>query len=141
MKMFCALLLSFSSLLGMAQTNQKALDDFSTRFGGEASWANEGGQIVASFKKGAGPAYAEYSTDGQFLGLASLTDFNALPEKAKETLNRGFTGSGGMYQVEYVRVFSTESSPKFAALMAANGQHLKLYFNEAGDMVQRSIWQ
>ena len=47
MKMFCALLLSFSSLLGMAQTNQKALDDFSTRFGGEASWANEGGQIVA----------------------------------------------------------------------------------------------
>jgi hypothetical protein len=128
------------SLLGMAQTNQKALDDFATRFGGEASWANEGNQIVASFKKNSGPAYAEYSLDGQFQGIASLSDVSALPAKAKEMLERGFTGSGGQYQVDYVRQFQSENPLKFAAILNANGQHLKLYFNEAGDLVQRSIW-
>jgi len=140
MKLFSVLALSFCSLVGLAQTNQKALDDFSTRFGVEASWATEGNQIVASFKKGSAPAYAEYNLDGQFQGLAVLSDISAIPVKAKEMLEKGFTGSGGSYQVDYVRQFQTEGNLKFAAILKANGQHLKLYFNEAGDLVQRSIW-
>jgi hypothetical protein len=140
MKLLSVLALSFFSLVGIAQTNQKALDDFSTRFGGEASWATEGNQIVASFKKGASPAYAEYSLDGQYLGLAALSEFSAMPSKAKEMLEKAFTGSGGNYHVDYVRQFQTEGPLKFAAILHANGQHLKLYFNEEGDLVQRSIW-
>jgi hypothetical protein len=140
MKLLSVLALSLFSLVGIAQTNQKALDDFSTRYGGEASWATEGNQIVASFKKGSAPAYAEYSLDGQFQGLAVLSDISAIPAKAKEMLDKGFTGSGGMYHVDYVRQFQTEGSLKFAAILHANGQHVKLYFNEAGDLVQRSIW-
>lgn len=140
MKFLSILSFSLFAAIGMAQTNQKALDDFTTRFGGEASWATEGNQIVASFKKGSGPAYAEYSLDGQFQGLATLAQVSSLPAKAQEMLERGFTGSGGTYQVDYVRQFNTEGSLTFAAILNANGQHLKLYFNEAGDLFQRSIW-
>jgi hypothetical protein len=140
MKLLSVLAFSFFAMFSFAQTNQKAMDDFSTRFGGEASWATEGNQLVASFKKGSGPAYAEYSLDGQYQGLATLSELSAMPAKAKEMLDRAFTGSGGMYQVDYVRQFQTEGSAKFAAILNANGQHLKLYFNEDGDLVQRSIW-
>ncbi len=131
-----------------AQSNASAAQDFAQRFGtNQASWAQEGNTHVATFKADQGPAYAEYDDQGNYLGLASLSDLASMPAEAQTFLERGFTGENGNgpYDLQYVRLLDEgNGSQSYVAILvnASNpNQHLKLYFDSAtGTLERRALW-
>jgi len=142
-------ILCFALAQGLfAQSNATAAQDFVQRFGtDQASWAQEGNTHVATFKANQGPAYAEYDDQGNYLGLASLSDLASMPAEAQTFLERGFTGENGNgpYDLQYVRLLDEGNGAQNYVAILVNAsdpnQFLKLYFDSVtGTLERRALW-